>query len=133
MLWLLDTDTSSYAIRGVAAALDTALASAAPGTLAISSITRAELMFGLEKRSNPRALTHLVQAFLDRVTVLPWDTAAADCYARLRVQLDRSGTPIGMFDTMIAGHALALGAVLVTNNQKHFRHVKGLKLENWIG
>jgi len=131
MLRLLDTDTSSYAIRGASATLDAALAAAAPGSLAISAVTRAELMFGLEKRGNPRALARLVQAFLDRVTVLPWDAAAADRYANLRAQLERVGTPIGLFDTMIAGHALALGAALVTNNQKHFRHVKALKLENW--
>ncbi len=133
MLYLLDTDTSSYAIRGASAALDAALATAAPGSLAISAITRAELVFGLEKRGNPRALTRLVQGFLDRVTVLPWDAAAADRYARLRAQLERAGTPIGLFDTMIAGHALALSAALVTNNQKHFQHVKALKLENWSG
>ena len=131
MLYLLDTDTSSYAIRGVSTTLDAALTAAAPGSLAISAITRAELMFGLEKRGNPRALARLVHGFLDRVTVLPWEAAAADCYARLRVHLERAGTPIGLFDTMIAGHTLALSAVLVTNNQKHFRHVKALKLENW--
>lgn len=131
MLRLLDTDTSSYAIRGASATLDAALAAAAPGSLAISAVTRAELMFGLEKRGSPRALARLVQAFLDRVTVLPWDAAAADRCANLRAQLERSGTPIGLFDTMIAGHALALGATLVTNNRKHFRHVKALKLENW--
>ena len=131
MLRLLDTDTSSYAIRGASAPLDAALSAAAPGSLAISAVTRAELMFGLEKRGNPRALARLVQGFLDRVTVMPWDAAAADHYAKLRAQLERGGTPIGLFDTMIAGHALALGAVLVTNNQKHFQHVKALKLENW--
>lgn len=131
MLRLLDTDTSSYAIRGASATLDAALAAAAPGSLAISAITRAELMFGLEKRGNPRALARLVQGFLDRVTVLPWDAAAADRYAKLRVQLERGGTPIGLFDTMIAAHALALGAVLVSNNRKHFQQVKALILENW--
>ena len=131
MLRLLDTDTSSYAIRGASATLDAALAAAAPGSLAISAVTRAELMFGLEKRGNPRALVQLIQSFLDRVTVLPWDAAAADRYAKLRAQLERAGTPIGQFDTMIAAHALALGAVLVTNNRKHFQQVKSLTLENW--
>ncbi len=131
MLRLLDTDTCSYAIRGASARLDAALAAAAPGSLAISAVTRAELMFGLEKRGNPRALARLVQGFLDRVGAVPWDTAAADRYAKLRVQLERDGTPIGLFDTMIAGHALALNAVLVTNNEKHFRQVRALRLENW--
>jgi tRNA(fMet)-specific endonuclease VapC len=131
MLYLLDTDTASYAIRGASATLDAALAAAVSGSLAISAITRAELMFGLEKRGDPRALKRLVQSFMVRVAVMPWDTAAADRYAILRAQLERGGTPIGQFDTMIAAHALALGAVLVTNNRRHFQQVKALMLENW--
>lgn len=132
MLYLLDTDTCSYAIRGTFAMLDTRLAAAKAGTLAVSAVTRAELMFGLAKRGNPRALSRLVHGFLDRITVVSWDSAAADRFAQLRAQLERAGTPIGIFDTMIAGHALALNAVLVTNNSKHFQKAKALELENWI-
>ncbi len=131
MLYLLDTDTCSYAIRGASAALDAALVVAAPGSLALSAVTRAELVFGLEKRGNPRVLARAIHAFLDRVAVMPWDGAAADQFARLRAQLERAGTPIGIFDTMIAGHALALDAILVSNNTRHFGKVKALKAENW--
>ena len=88
-------------------------------------------MFGLEKRGKPLALSRLVIGFLDNIAVMPWDAPAADQFARLRAALERSGTPIGLMDTMIAGHALALGATLVTNNQKHFRQVARLKMENW--
>ena len=88
-------------------------------------------MFGLEKRGNPGALARLVQGFMARVAVMPWDATAADRYAKLRAQLERGGTPIGQFDTMIAAHALALSAVLVTNNRKHFQQVKTLTLEIW--
>ena len=56
----------------------------------------------------------------------------ADRFAELRAKLERDGTPIGVFDTMIAGHALALKATLVTNNRKHFQKVKALKIENWV-
>ena len=132
MLFLLDTDTCSYAIRNASATLDARLATAKPDSLAISAVTRAELMFGLEKRGNPRGLTRLVHGFLDRVAVLPWDAQAADHFAQWRALLERGGTPIGIFDTMIAGHALALKATLVTNNQKHFQKVKALKIENWL-
>ena len=132
MRYLLDTDICSYAIRGVSAVLDARLVSAREGALAVSAVTRAELVFGLEKRGNPRALSRLVHGFLERVAVLPWDAAAADHFARLRAQLDRAGTPIGIFDTMIAGHAQALKAVLVSNNQKHFAKVRSLKTENWL-
>ena len=132
MLYLLDTDTCSYAIRNASTTLDARLATASPDALAISAVTRAELMFGLEKRGNPRELTRLVHGFLDRIAVMPWDAQAADHFAKLRALLERGGTPIGIFDTMIAGHALALKATLVTNNQKHFQKVKALKLENWL-
>ena len=131
MLYLLDTDTCSYAIRGDSAVLDARLAKEKPDALAISAVTRAELMFGLEKRGNPRALSRVVHGFLDRITVMPWDTAAADHFARLRASLERGGTPIGVMDTMIAGHALTLKATLVTNNLKHFQKVAALRLENW--
>ena len=132
MLFLLDTDTCSYAIRNASTRLDARLATAAPDSLAISAVTRAELMFGLEKRGNPRELTRLVHGFLDRVAVMPWDAQAADHFAKLRALLEHGGTPIGIFDTMIAGHAVALKATLVTNNQKHFQKVKALKFENWL-
>lgn len=132
MLFLLDTDTCSYAIRNASSTLDARLATAKPDSLAISAITRAELMFGVEKRGNPLALTRLVRSFLDRFAVMPWDAQAADHFAQLRALLERGGTPIGTFDTMIAGHALALKATLITNNLKHFQKVKALKLENWL-
>ena len=132
MLYLLDADICSYAIRGASAALDAKLATAKAGSLAISSMTRAELVFGVEKRGRPRELSRLVHGFIDRVAVMPWDAAAADHFAHLPALLERNGTPIGLFDTMVAGHALALHATLVTNNQKHFQKVKALKIENWI-
>lgn len=133
MLYLLDTDTCSYVIRGASAALDRRLAMATPESLAISAITRAELMYGLEKRGKPRALSRLVHGFLDTIAVRQWDTPAADQFAQLRAALEREGTPIGVMDTMIAGHALALDATLVTNNQRHFQKVASLKMENWTG
>ena len=132
MPYLLDTGTCSYAIRNASTILDARLATASPDALAIPAVTRAELMFGLEKRGNPRELTRLVHGFLDRVAVMPWDAQAADHFAKLRALLERGGTPIGIFDTMIAGHAVALKATLVTNNQKHFQKVKALKFENWL-
>jgi tRNA(fMet)-specific endonuclease VapC len=131
VLYLLDTDTCSYAMRGGSAKLDTRLQEASDGTVAISAVTRAELRFGLEKRGNPRGLARLVNGFLDNVSVAPWDGIAADHFGRLRAQLERGGTPIGIFDTMIAAHALALKAVLVTNNKRHFERVRALKVENW--
>jgi tRNA(fMet)-specific endonuclease VapC len=130
--YLLDTDTASYIIRGAFPALDTKLATVASHDVAISVITRAELLFGLEKRGNPRVLARVVHAFLDRIPIPPWDNAAAATFAKLRAQLERQGTPIGLADSLIAAQALALKVALVTNDQKHFQNVKGLVLENWI-
>jgi tRNA(fMet)-specific endonuclease VapC len=64
--------------------------------------------------------------------VLPWDSAAADVYAKISAKLEKNGMPIGYADTMIAAHALSIDAILVTNNTKHFQSVKGLQLENWV-
>ncbi len=132
MRYLLDTDTASYAIRGAFPVLDARLASVAPREMVISVVTRAELLFGLEKRGNPRGLSRVVHSFLDRMTILPWDNAAADTFAKVRVRLEKLGTPIGFADTMIGAHALSLKATLITNNLKHFQNVKGLSVENWI-
>lgn len=132
MRYLLDTDTVSYAIRGAYPALDVRLASVAPRLMAISVVTRAELMYGLERRGNPRGLSRVVHSFLERMSILPWDNPAADTFAKVRVQLEKRGTPIGFADTMIAAHALSLKATLVTNNFKHVQQVKGLLVENWI-
>jgi tRNA(fMet)-specific endonuclease VapC len=132
MKYLLDADTVSYAVRGGYVQLDSRLATAKVDSLHVSVISRAELLFGLERRGNPRALVRLVHALLDRVTVLPWDSGAADVYAKIAVKLEKNGMPIGYADTMIAAHALSIDATLVTNNTKHFQSVKGLQLENWV-
>jgi tRNA(fMet)-specific endonuclease VapC len=68
---------------------------------------------------------------LSGVHTLAWDEVAADQFGEVRADLERAGTPIGSMDTMIAAHAKAIKAVLVTNNMKHFRRVKGLAIENW--
>ena len=76
-------------------------------------------------------LSRVLDQFLTRVPCLPWDAEAATHFAGIAVDLHRTGSPIGSMDTMIAGHALAVGAVLVTGNERHFARVTGLKVENW--
>ena len=76
-------------------------------------------------------LSRVLDQFLTRVPCLPWDAEAATHFARIAVDLHRSGSPVGSMDTMIAGHALAVGAVLVTSDERHFARVTGLKIENW--
>ena len=133
MLHMLDTDTCSYLIKGKSAAIETRLANLAPTMVCISVITRAELQYGL-KRLPPEHRLHLaVRQFLKLIRILAWDAEAADWYADIRHQLIRSGQPIGEMDMMIAAHALAAGAILVSNNQRHYARIEApLILENWV-
>lgn len=130
---MLDTDTASYIIKGQSAAIEKKLAAVPPSDICISSVTRAELIYGL-KHLPPSHRLHLgVQRFLKIVRILPWDGDAADFYAEIRHQLVKSGQPIGEMDMMIAAHALASSATLVTNNQRHFKRIKlPLLLANWV-
>lgn len=130
-LYMLDTDTVSYLIKGKTPALDARVAAVAPKHLCISAVTRGELLYGLELKGGAHRLVQLVDQFLFRVQCLPWDEAAATHFASIAADLHRSGTPIGSMDAMIAGHAMATGAVLVTNNVRHFSRVAGLTVENW--
>ena len=127
--YILDTDISSYLIRGDHETV-TKKFSELYDSCAISSITAAELQYGARKRNN-KQLTQKVKAFCNLVEIIPWDEDAAKAYAKLRAELETSGTPIGNIDMLIAASALARKAVLVTNNTEHFSRIKDLKLGNW--
>ena len=101
--------------------------------IVISAITYQEMQYGLlGKKASPKHAV-LVQEFLKRVDeILPWDKAAVDATTKVKSDLMAKGTPIGNNDTAIAGHAIATGCVLVTNNTREFQRVKGLKLEDWV-
>jgi tRNA(fMet)-specific endonuclease VapC len=131
-LYMLDTDTVSYLLRGKHPALDARVAASSKKSLCISAVTRGELLFGLNLKDGASQLAQLLDAFFKRVPSLAWDDPAATRFAVLAAELHRAGTPIGGMDTMIAGHALALGAVLVSNNTKHFSRVPDLVVTNWL-
>ena len=130
-LYMLDTDTVSYLVKGKTPALDTRVAAVSPKHLCISSVTRGELLYGLQLKDGAHRLAQLIDQFLLRVQCLPWDEAAASHFASVAAALHKAGTQIGSMDAMIAGHAMATGAVLVTNNARHFSRVAGLTVENW--
>lgn len=130
-LFMLDTNTASAVIKGHEAA-ETRLRALPMDAWCISAITRSELRFGLALKPEATRLAQIVNAWLELAPVAPWDTAAADAHALLRAQLQLAGTPIGIFDEMIAGHAMALRAVVVTNNVRHFNQAKGLPVEDWL-
>ena len=131
-LYMLDTDTVSYLVRGKTPALDAHVAAVSPKHLCISAVTRGELLYGLKLKDGAHRLAQLVDQFLLRVPCLPWDEAAATHFASIAAALHQAGKPIGSLDAMIAGHAMATGAVLVTNNGRHFSRVAGLAVENWL-
>ncbi len=127
--YLLDTDTVSYALRGIEG-VSARILELAPPQLAISSLTLAELRFGAERRASKK-LHKAIDAFCLGVSVLPFDAEAAKRYGEIGAQLEDLGSPIGQMDTLIAAHALSLDRILVTNNAKLFSRVRGLRMENW--
>ena len=127
--FMLDADTVSYALRGQGQ-VGARLLDHQPSELCISSITWAELRFGVEAKRSQK-LRRAIQAFAKDVAVVPFDQAAADRFALVAAALTRRGKPIGSFDTLIAAHALSLGLTVVTNNTKHFGRVPKLSVENW--
>jgi tRNA(fMet)-specific endonuclease VapC len=128
--YLLDTNIASYVIKGNVPHVRDHLQRVPIAEIGISVVTEAELRFGLEHRPNASRLELAVEEFLLRVEILPWDSAAALHYAKLRSALEDSGTPMGNLDMMIAAQALAAGAILVTHDRV-FQRVKQLKVEDW--
>ncbi len=98
----------------------------------MSAITLAELRCGIAASQRRAVNLAKLELFLAIFEIAPFDAPAATAYGSLRAQLQARGTPIGPLDTLIAAHALALGATVVTNNVREFGRVPGLKVENWL-
>lgn len=101
------------------------------GDIAISSITVAELKYGVQKSQLRERNDEALQKFLIPIVIEDFDYKAAAVYGRIRSHLESKGTPIGPLDNLIAAHALSLNVTLVTNNTKEFKRVPGLTLANW--
>jgi tRNA(fMet)-specific endonuclease VapC len=130
-MWMLDTDTCSYIPREHPPQVLARLDLVARDDVALSTIVCAELRFGAA-RLKSKKLANTIEHWLGMFVILPWDDAASQTYARIRAILESKGRPIGNLDLLIAAHAIAQGAVLVTNNTRHFSQVSGLKFENWV-
>ena len=150
MIYLLDTDTVIYLMRGMRIAgakserqrewkaaaqriFETARKREAAGhEIALSALTVAELEFGARKSSDYAREMEIVHRVLTPFSLLDFDAqVCAARYGEIRHSLESAGRGIGGIDTLIAAHALAIGATLVTNNQAEFGRVAGLKIENW--
>jgi len=102
------------------------------GQMCISSITLAEILHGAEKSAKPDHNIRQVEDFVSRLEVLEYGCKAASHYGGIRADLERKGTPIGVNDLHIAGHARSEGLTLVTNNLREFERVEALRLDNWV-
>ena len=128
--YLLDTNIASTIIKGNVPAVRHRLVKVPMAQVAVSALTEGELRYGVARRSDAVHLQKVVDEFLLRVTILPWDSEAAQQYGQLRATLEREGRVMGNLDMMIGAHALAAGLILVTNDQA-FSRIGGLKIEDW--
>lgn len=130
-MWLLDTNICIYLIKRKPDRVLQRLRALDISTVGVSSITVAELQYGVAKSTRPEQNALGLAALLAPLDVLAFDDAAAAAYGAVRAELERAGTPIGSMDLLIAAHALALGRTVVTNNTREFSRVAGLKAEDW--
>ena len=130
--FMLDTNICIELLRSGADQIASRMQKHEIDAIAISSITLAELQFGVVKSARPAHHETLLIEFCAPLAILPFDDRAATIYGRVRANLEQAGTPIGPLDTLIAAHALALDLTLVTNNEREFQRVRGLSAENWM-
>ena len=132
MEYLLDTNTCIYIIKKNPPEVLEKFKTLSLGMVGISSITLAELQYGVMKSANPRKNRLALERFAIPLDILDFGYLQTIEYGKLRADLEGKGKPIGPMDMMIAAHALSLGAILVTNNEREFQRVTGLKIENWV-
>lgn len=130
-MYLLDTNICVYVIRKKPESVYRRLSEIGERGVAVSVITAFELEVGA-LRSEGKRYSEAVRLFIAELPVLPLEDAARSAYGQLRTTLERRGEVIGAYDMLIAAHALMLNATLVTNNEKEFKRVRGLKVENWV-
>lgn len=128
---LLDTDICIYAINRKRPEVFARVRDYRIGEVGISAITYAELRFGVENSARVEENLERLERFLLPLEIVPFDAEAGRHYGRLRRELNRAGCPIGSNDLLIAAHALALAAILVTNNVREFSRIDGLRVEQW--
>lgn len=130
MIYMLDTNICIYVINARPAKVLERFKQERMGSVGISSVTAAELAYGVAKSGSARNREAL-EMFLAPLEILPFDASAIWHYGELRAGLEQRGQPIGALDTMIAAHALASSTIMVTNNTREFARVPGLRLQNW--
>jgi len=132
MRFMLDTNICIYVIKKRPLAVFQKFSEYPVGEIGLSSVTVAELCFGVQKSQSPEKNQSALEDFLLPLTILDFDYNAAMIYGNIRATLEKQGTPIGPLDMLIAAHAKSLDITLVTNNTREFTRVPELKFENWV-
>lgn len=130
-LYMLDTNTASYIIKGNPPVVRENLQDVPIEAVCVSAITQAELLRGVAKKPEAKQLPLVVKEFLLRVDVLPWDSKSANTYAQLRTASESEGKSLGTMGMLIAAHSMAVGAVLITNDKAFYNLKHHLALQDW--
>lgn len=128
---MLDTNIVSDLVRNPQGRVFERIVRLGSDQLCISVISAAELRYGCAKKGSPKLLAQ-VKTILTALEILPFDVPADSDYGGIRAELEAAGKTIGPNDLLIAAHAYALRAILVTANVEEFRRVRGLQIENWL-
>ena len=128
--YMLDTSIVIYTIKNMPEKVRQAF-KLHTDQMCISSVTLMELVYSAEKSSKPEENLKVIEGFIARLEVMDFDHEAAFHSGQIRAELSRSGKPIGPYDNLIAAHARSRGLILVTNNEKEFQRVQGLRTTNW--
>ncbi|WP_414585147.1 type II toxin-antitoxin system tRNA(fMet)-specific endonuclease VapC [Scytonema sp. PCC 10023] len=132
MRFLLDTNTCIYIIKRKPPKVFDKFQTLEIFDVGISSITVAELEYGVYKSQRQQQNQAALSQFLIPLEIIPFDASATQTYGRIRAELERQGIVIGSMDMLIASQAISLGLILVTNNVREFSRIPGLVLENWV-
>lgn len=130
-MYVLDTNTLIYFFKGSGRVAERML-NEAPTDIGIPAVVIFELLTGIAKSVSPKKRTGQLNSLLDAIRVLPFSIEEAKSSAAIRAQLEKKGTPIGPFDVLIAGTAMANRAILVSHNLAEFNRIDGLKTEDWF-
>ncbi|MEA5512087.1 type II toxin-antitoxin system VapC family toxin [Crocosphaera sp. UHCC 0190] len=131
-MYMLDTNICIYIIKKRPSTVLTRFQTISSEDLYISVMTVAELQYGVEKSNAKNKNQEILDDFISRLQVLPWEETAVQYYSKIRNYLEAKGTPIGNMDMLIAAHCQTENYILITNNIREFERIPDLKVENWM-
>lgn len=130
-MYMLDTNICIYIIKRRPAEVIEKFRTFAVSEIAVSSITLAELEYGVSKSQHVEKNRDALALFVSPLDILPFNSLAAVKYGEIRAKQEKDGSPVGSMDMLIAAHAMSRGLTLVTNNTREFERIEGLRIENW--